>query len=202
MLSRIKKAVKPQQNTEAQEAPTLTQEVTQEAKPLHQEEKQPSLEGLDTSSQATNEPSHFDDLITSAEKVEAEQEFNEVSSSMVTLEQFQQSFTGLHGLASSLSGIKAIALPNSGVSQEVADQTAIALYETIMDIPMLHFMLQPGNKWLGRSFVMLAYVQGMRIAIREELGAKQKKTQQTKPQAQQPPKGDISPDQAAALTGA
>lgn len=163
---------------------------------------------LNTSSQQTSETSHFDHLIDEAETEHAQQRQAEVSATMITKDQFRQSFIGLHGMAASFSGVQSLALPNSHVNEQTANEVADTIYETIMDVPMMHFILQPGNKWLGRAFVMAVYVQGMRGAIAAEMATRTPQKAQPKKQQSQPTKpadpdsGDLSPDQVAALTGA
>lgn len=87
---------------------------------------------------------------------------------MLTREQFRDSFIGLHGIAATVSGKQCLALPNSRVDLKTAGDVADTFYETILDVPVLHFILKPGNKWLGRALVMGVYVQGMRAAMLEE----------------------------------
>ena len=164
---------------------------------------------LNTSSPATHEPDHFDHLINEAEEAEAEEGRAAISAAMLTQEQFRQSFIGLHGMASSFTGWQSIALPNSQINAATANEVADTLYETILDVPMLHFLIQPGNKWLGRALVMAVYVQGMRGAVMAEraekrkaagkadFGAAKRATQQKSHDS-----GELSPDQVAALTGA
>jgi len=155
-----------------------------------------------------NEPSHFDHLIDEINDSEAEQqqeakeqEKQELTSTMMSQDDFTANFIGLHGAAATFSGIKSLALPNSHVNEATAEEVAGVLYETILDIPMLHFMLYPGNKWIGRGFVMIMYVQGMRGAISAEMAEKGHKKQKAKPHTKSQPsfEGDVSPDQAAAL---
>lgn len=129
-------------------------------------------EGLSTSSQATTdpEPTHFDHLIGEAE---AEEVQNSIDTTILSQKDFRKSFVGMHGMASAMTGMKSIALPNSHINEETAHEVADTIYETILDIPMLRSMLQPNNKWIGRAFVMVAYAQGMRGAVRAELMARQ-----------------------------
>lgn len=173
-----------------------------------------SISSQETSGSIHIEPvNYFDDLIE-GEEAQAEAEVRaSVSASMLSKDQFIDSFFGLHKMAANMTGIEAIRLPNNKVDEPLGREVADTLYETILDIPMLHFMLQPGNKWLGRGFVMIAYVQGMRGAILEERRQKaqdkainfsQAKRAQAKNQKSQQPQveGELSPEQRAALTGA
>lgn len=170
---------------------------------LHEETPEASAPPLNTSSPETNnEATHFDDLIAQHEEVQAQEAQSAITATMLTQEEFRESFIGLHGVASAFSGLQSIALPNNRIQQATANEIADTLYETILDIPMLHFILQPGNKWLGRGFMLIVYIQGMRGAVIEELRAKnqsQKKAQGQRPEQKSHDSGDISPDQAAAL---
>jgi hypothetical protein len=184
------------------------QEILDQSQPATAPEE--SAQPLDTSSPATSEPDHFDELIGRAEEVEQEGEKAAISAKMLTQDQFRQSFIGLHGMASSFTGWQSLALPNSHVNEATANEVADTLYETILDVPMLHFMIQPGNKWLGRTIVMAVYVQGMRQAITAEAAQKRKEKGEeisyAKAKAASKQKthdsGELTPEQQAALTGA
>lgn len=161
-----------------------------------------------TSSPENEEPSHFDHLIEKGDDPSPDHA-PAPQNQLLSQEQFRQSFIGLHGMAASFSGIKALALPNSHINEGTAHEVADTLYETIQDVPILHFLIQPGNKWLGRALVMAVYVQGMRGAVAQEMAEKRKYSQKmdysAAKRAAKPQKshdsGDLTPDQAAALTG-
>jgi hypothetical protein len=164
---------------------------------------------LNTSSQATIDETvtgfdHFLEQAEAEQEQQREAEQQAVISKMMTREEFRQNFIGLHGFASVATGIQALSLPNTHINEATANEVADTFYETILDVPMLHFMLYPGNKWLGRGFVVMMYVQGMRAAIKVERGKGQKADfsaakQSTKQKTHDT--GELSPDQAAALTG-
>ncbi len=161
-----------------------------------------------SSQEVESQTSHFDSLIDEIEEFEQEQELESASLNMLTRQQFEESFIGLHGMAAAFSGLESIALPNSRVDTGTANEVAGAIYETILDVPMLHFILQPGNKWLGRALVMVVYVQGMRGAVGAELAARRKDaggkmdyTKAKKSAQKSHDSGELSPEQAAALTG-
>lgn len=117
---------------------------------------------------------YFDHFIEEGESIQQEQAMQSVQSGMLSQDQFRETFIGMHGIGSAMTGIKALALPNNNINADLANEVADTIYETILDVPMFHFILQPGNKWLGRGFVMIAYVQGMRTAIAQEKGVKPK----------------------------
>lgn len=151
------------------------------------------------------EPTHFDHLIEEEAQAEEVEERAAVSGQMLTQEEFRKSFFGLHGMAATFSGLKSLELPNSHVSAETGSEIADTIYETILDVPLLHGLLYPNNKWIGRGFMMIVYVQGMRGAIREELQARQpqkpEKSSFSKAKKATSGEGELSPDQLAALTG-
>lgn len=149
-----------------------------------QQESQPENPSSPVSSQ-TIEVDYFDSLITEEQAAAQEVQAQIVASDLYSADEFRQSFFGLHAMASAMTGVKALALPNSRVTEEMGGNVSDALYETILEIPMMHFMLKRDGKWLGRAFVMFVYVQGMRGAIIEEVGARPKKADK-KPPPQQP----------------
>ncbi|PCI54030.1 MAG: hypothetical protein COB36_11020 [Alphaproteobacteria bacterium] len=159
---------------------------------------------LNTSSPLTNDtPTHFNVLIEEKKRDEEQKKVAEVSSKLISLEEFQQSFIGLHGIASSFTGIQALTIPNSHVKEPTANDVAAVMYKNIRKIPMLHFILSPESTWLGDAFVMVVYVQGMRKAIGEELNTDEKASvnfSSAKRATQQPTEdGEPSEEQAAAL---
>lgn len=166
--------------------------------------QEPSQASSSISSSLMSEASHFDDLIAATEDIPVEETPNPTSTKL-TEEQFRQSFIGLHSMASSVSGISALALPNTHINERTAHEVADTLYESILDVPMLHFLLEPGNKWIGRALVMAIYVQGMHSALKHEKASK-RRTHKEQRSTQGPPQNthsssDLSPDQIAALTG-
>lgn len=197
-----------QSSSENQKSPFQKEATNQLQETLNQSQSEASQQEealqqeLRTSSQATTtSPDHFDDLLGLEQPAAPEP-----SNILLTQDQFRQSFIGLHGMTSSFTGLKSIALPNNRINEGTANEIADTFYETILDIPMMHFMLQPSNKWLGRAICIGIYVQGMRGAISEELQERAKKAQPEK--KQQPMKrqkshdtGELSPDQVATLTG-
>lgn len=161
---------------------------------------------LNISSQGMNEPSHFDDLINAQEEAEHEQEREAITSTMLTQEDFRLLWVKAFSGASMLTGIKALRLPNGHVDIDAAHAASDAIYETILDIPALHFMLHPSNKWIERAFVVGMFGMGMRAAVIEEAIQRRKEAQKDAPRpapaAKSHDTGDLTPEQAAALTGA
>jgi hypothetical protein len=118
-------------------------------------------------------------------------------------EDFVESFIGMHQMGSAITGVKAIALPNSHVSQDMGEDFAKLLYKRILAVPMLHFMLDPRATWLGDIMIAVAYMRGMQNAVREEIGHKsQPKKASTKDEAKTMKSDSVwqpSPEQSAGL---
>lgn len=133
---------------------------------------QDSAQPSNTSSPQTDAPTHFDELIEGAESAERVEQQQAIKSTMLREEDFRVLFVkGLSGL-SMVTGIESLRLPNTHVDVRGAEDCADAIYGTIVDIPALHFMLSPGNKWLERAFVVGMFSFGMVKAIEAEALAK------------------------------
>lgn len=196
---KLKKKEKTQDNPEN---PTLSPIAPKEEPPTPSPEQADLETRSSTSSPDRNEVSHFDHLIEETEQSEQEASKITFASTRLSQDQFRQSFVGLHNAGSAFTGIKAVALPNGYINEATANEVADTLYETILDIPMLHFLLEPSNKWFGRAMVMTVYVAGMNNAIKSEIGEKQQPSKRTANQPEQKRReGEVSPEQAAALTG-
>ena len=181
----------PEQTTTAETLALEGQTTAAETPPV-------SPPGLNISSQPQNdEPSHFDDLIEDQERVT-------IRSGVLPKDEWSKGFIALHGMGAAMSGIKAIALPNERIDEATALQVAETFYDMLLEIPMLHFMLQPGGKWLGRVMIINMYAHGMRMAIGAELHERRNAEKQSgnfsaAKRATQPTEGEPSAEQAAAL---
>lgn len=140
--------------------------------------------------------------------MEQEQEQAVVSNNVLPKDEWCKGFIAMHGMGAAFMGIKALALPNARIDGATAQQVAETFYEMILEIPMLHFMLQPGGKWLGRVMVIGMYAQGMRAAVGEELQERRNTAEKgsgdfsaAKRATQPTEKGEPSAEQAAALAG-
>lgn len=116
---------------------------------------------------------------------------------------FTTLFFGGFRAAHLMTGLNSLHVPEG---DKGATAAAEALHDTIMDVPALHFLLQPQGKWLTRVFVIGSFVVPLSLATARELKARA--TPQAAPgpadfgaarAATRTPDGSPSPDQAAAL---
>lgn len=81
-----------------------------------------------------------------------------------------------HGLFIGVFTVAEIATRLTSLHVEASDDKARAasdaIYETIYDIPALHFMLQPSGKWLGRIACIGMFVAPMSLNVSAELAAR------------------------------
>lgn len=155
-------------------------------------------------------PDHFDELIGEAEvKLGLK---SAPGPELLSPEEFNAVFCGSFKFAHHLSGLKAL---NIGPhNEEAARGASRAIYDTLLDIPMLRGLLNPGlgGKWLERGFAVAALTVPMAQAINAELAAKRHTApQQNSPGTQsahhtQNAKAATAPGEpdalaAAALTG-
>lgn len=122
-----------------------------------EESAQPSS----TSSQA--EPTHFDDLLTAPE---AMQEPGAPAPVRLDRAGFCATFQAVFDVAHGVTGLKALQVPKGDPR---AQGCAEALYETIEDVPALHFLLYPQGKWLPRICAIGAFTIPMGRAVALEL---------------------------------
>lgn len=151
--------------------------------------------------------SHFDDLIDEA-AADIGLQAAPVPQGLMGHDQFHLMFCGGFNGASFLTGLKSLKVDKS---DEAAYGASKATYDTILEIPSLHFMLKPGGKWMERGFAMFVFVTPMARALNAELDEKRRARKQNSPGAgavSQPvspptPPAPGEPDAlaAAALTG-
>lgn len=153
-----------------------------------------------SSPQIEDEPTHFDSFIE--EDIQTTESIEEgLSPAHLRREDFKMIFIKGFGGLSRLTKRKAFKIPNSDVDVEDAHACADAIYDTILDIPALHFLLNPSNKWIERSFSITMFTIGMRAALRTERAETVKEEQGAQPARSSTPSQDGEPDnsQAAAL---
>lgn len=148
----------------------------------------PTKEQLE-SDQAANglnsqeEPSHFDHLLhkfpdenhgentqeDGADPLNDALNGEQSGPGIVGPEEFEKFyFKGILNLASMFTGLQSLKLPNSHVSDEDTAQASRALYDSIVDVPFLHFLLRPGGKWAERGFTLFIFGAGMAEAVKAE----------------------------------
>lgn len=138
--------------------------------PFPSTESPVSDQSLNTSSPPIDTPDHFDTLIDGAEQAERVEAHQAATSTMLQKDDFRILFVRGFGAVSMLTKREAFRLPNEHVSADLANECADAVYGTIRDIPALHFLLHPGNKWMERAFIVSMFSLGMVRAVEAERG--------------------------------
>ena len=169
---------------------------------------------LKSSSPDTATPTHFDSLLNGADMpvqdtaapMSPAQE--QGGTGKIQREDFHKLFLTGFNVAHNLTGYKSLKVsPEDSAAQDCST----AIYDTILDIPALHFLLNPSNKWMDRAVAIGAFTIPMAIAVKTEAAQKKKPVKQkpasfttakkaTQEKSQQT--GDPTPEQIAALTGA
>lgn len=138
------------------------------------------------SSETVQAPTHFDDLISAAPDAEP---VSAVDTTLLNVDEFHKIFCLGFNVASSVTRLKSLAVDaNDGA----AKGCSAAIYETCLEIPALHFLLQPGGKWGGRILAIGAFVVPMSIGVKEELAERRKQILQSSiGEPDQSPIGDM-----------
>lgn len=147
----------------SQNQPEPTPEASQ---PPHQENH-----SLPESSE-NSEPSHFDSLIENAgaEEIAAS---TAPPPGILSEDDFHKVFCTGFNIASKMSGLKSLEVNETDGAARGASH---ALYETISDIPALHFILQPGGKWGQRALLIGAFAVPMALSVRAEIAGRHAQT--------------------------
>jgi len=137
------------------------------------------------SSQSTQHSTdHLDDLIGDQEEVEQETEAETARQNMLGADDFHALFCVGFSTASHLTGLKSLHVEKTDGSAKACTQ---ALYDTITDIPALHFLLMPQNKWFERAFAIGSFTVPMAISVSRELAApaaaQESENRQSQPEA-------------------
>lgn len=154
MLANLKLGKKKTEpTTEIQETPTET--ITEEA-----------VSSVDYSA-ADETPDHFDDLIGDAPETETTTAIK--SSDMIDHAAFHALFCVSFNTASAVTKLKSLSVDKD---DDACQNCTRALYETIYDIPMLHFMLKPSGKWMERAVAIGMFTVPMAMGVSAELAAR------------------------------
>lgn len=152
----------------------IVREAIEESERLHTIPSQPAETPLDLSPDLNDSlpidlPDHFDDLIgdVSGSDVKTAQVVS--GANIMTKDEYATFFRGGFKFARHMSGIKSLDITPQ--NEEAAKGAADAVYETIMDIPSLHWMLDKAlfGKWGERAFAIAAFSIPMAMAVKEEL---------------------------------
>jgi len=111
---------------------------------------------------ANNEPTHFDDLIG---EHSIENSIEKPIEMRLQKDDFHKMFLTGFSIAHNLTGYRSLQVENDNQS---AKDCANALYECIEDIPALHFLLKPQNKWFDRAITIGAFTVPMAISVANE----------------------------------
>ena len=109
-------------------------------------------------------PDHFDELLTAPPAPPNMPPSG--AAVMLRREDFQKLFITGFQIAHNLTKLQSLKVEPQDAA---ALECAVALYDCITDIPALHFMLYPGNKWLERAMVIGVFTVPMAINLNREL---------------------------------
>lgn len=151
------------QSTAAENSPLPTPDT------LNSPPKQSQPEQADVSQVSSTDaaPDHFDDLLQGPSAPSGGGTV--LPSNMLDKESFHKVFVGVFNVASVLTHLQSLKVANDDGNGRAASD---ALYETILDIPALHFLLEPQGKWAGRIMCIGMFAVPMAINVQAELAAR------------------------------
>lgn len=115
-------------------------------------------------------PDHFDDLLEGPAGPSGPSGGGTVlPPNVLDKDAFHRLFVGVFSVASVLTHLQSLKVSNDDGSARAASD---ALYETILDIPALHFLLEPQGKWAGRVMCIGMFAVPMAINVQAELAAR------------------------------
>lgn len=138
--------------------------------PKHNPEPSPSEpQSQDAPLKAGSQADHFDELLDEPEISASFESGSTIVPGMLDKEGFHALFIGAFKVANLMTQLNSLNIPDGDVNAKAASD---ALYETIRDIPALHFMLQPQGKWMGRAMCIGMFAVPMAMNIQAELMAR------------------------------
>jgi hypothetical protein len=148
----------------------------------------PGAELSQPSSSAKNEADHFDDLITGPDPGLADQ----ITLVALGKDEFFNIFVACFQLSSHMTQLKSLMVSEgNGAARNCSD----AVYDCILDIPALHFLLDPQSKWAARAFAIGCFAVPMAITVKAELAMRNAPKQKPKPEpGVQPGQGSMFTD--------
>lgn len=124
-----------------------------------------------------------------AEETEAAAQGMQAQQMMLGKDDFHRVFCGGFQMASAITGLKSLNVEETDAKAEAASK---ALYDTILDVPMLHFLLMPQGKWLERAAAIGMFTVPMVLSVRAEIALRQTENGEDDPEpssgAQKPKK--------------
>lgn len=150
------------ESVETETKPNLPPQPQPSSSPQSDQDFQPS-------SIAEDVPQHFDDLIDAAPSGGGGDNGGSIPSTMLDKDAFHKMFVGIFGVASVLTHLQSLKVSGEDANARAASD---ALYETIVDIPALHFLLEPQGKWAGRVMCIGMFAVPMALNVQAELAAR------------------------------
>lgn len=144
---------------------------------------------------------HFAHWITEAEAEEqaaseqAQQEYYE-QSNMIGREEFHALFCTAFCTGSYLTGLQSLMVDSSDGGAKACTS---ALYDTILDVPALHFLLMPQGKWLERVIAIGTFAVPMSLAVSAEMKAKRAAKGKKPMQQSTGAAGNVPPEEFTSL---
>lgn len=163
-----------------------------------------SLEPSSTSSPTDEPPTHFDDLIGGA-TVQPIEGATAQEAVKLGRDDFHKLFMMGFKVGHSLTKLQSLNVPPEDTA---ARDCAHALYDSVIDIPALHFLLEPQNKWFERVIVIGTFTVPMAISVKAEIAERRRLLSGVSATAMNTAtrapagEGDPSPDLAASLGAA
>lgn len=114
-------------------------------------------------------PDHFDDLLGDSLGGEGGGDEPPSNKGMIDQQAFHALFCVGLQTASAVTKLQSLHVDKE---DEACINCTRALYETIADTPMLHFILMPQGKWMERAFAIGAFTVPMAIGVSNELAAR------------------------------
>lgn len=121
-------------------------------------------------------PDHFDELISESE-INLGLKAAPAPRDILNPDEFHTVFCGGFNFSHHITGLQSLKVDKNDEAARGASQ---ALYDTILDVPMLHFMLKPGGKWMERGFAILAFAGPMAQSLNAELAEKKGKPKKSR----------------------
>ncbi len=151
---------------------------------------------------STSEADHFDQIEVEPEAGEAapvsEAEGGAASlpvgaDGLLTFEGFNEGFKAAFLIGGDLTGLQTL---KAAPDQATAVPASRALYDTLKEIPWMHWMLHPGGKWMQRAILIGAFSAPLYLGCREEMKARRAKPVQADESTAAPANDDIPEDGA------
>lgn len=159
-------------------SPLLTSP-SMESKTTSQTDENLSLnESPPPSSQPDTPPTHFDSLIHDTSQDKIDTAIGESGSIKIGKEEFYKMFLFCFTAGHNVTKLNSLIVKESDGG---ALNCSNALYETIDEIPALHFILNPSGKWGARIISIVLFALPMAQNVRAEIAARQKQPD-SKPQ--------------------